>query len=319
MINFQCPNCSQKIEAEDAWGGKRVTCPTCGKTIEIPFSQERINTTIKLSAEDIVNNAPSLENRQQNAQDTKDNVFSNEHNQETQQDVSGFFRYRQIGKKFYVKGDYSVLFAIIEDCLLQNKFQIEEKDINAGYIKIKYSGKHKQFIIFYSEDDEIVIDFAKNNISFFNAINNLISTVDEALTLYKNGQCQFTQKYHAFPPSKFHKYKVDYTSPIRKWVAITPAIYILYYFIIMYLCIMFNDKSNYYNILRALKIGIYVLFITFLLIRIKYIIAIFHSRKKNCICLLIICIFIDIISLRLIDYILTECMIAEIFKDFHIF
>lgn len=36
MPLFSCPVCTQKIDAEEAWIGAQVACPTCGSAIEVP-------------------------------------------------------------------------------------------------------------------------------------------------------------------------------------------------------------------------------------------------------------------------------------------
>ncbi len=286
-------------------GGKRVTCPTCGKTIEIPFSQERINTTIKLTPQDIVNNVSFSENKE-TVEENCINDSSSDPKQKLNQASLNVFHYSRAKNRFTVKGDYSILFSVIEDYLIMKKFKIEEKDINAGYIKIKNNNYHRQFIIFYSEDDEIVIDFAKNDISFFNSINNLMSTVDEALFQYKNDKLQFKQKYHATPPTYFHKYEVDYTSTIKEWVIITPLVYIVYFFLGGFV----SDKEIFQigvvSWMRIFQIGILPLCIIFLIIRIIYLIKNFQSRtKKNIgLFLLFVCIFLDIFFTSLICFLL---------------
>jgi phage FluMu protein Com len=42
MINFQCPHCSQKVKANEAYAGKQVKCPKCGQAIRIPSAAEQI-------------------------------------------------------------------------------------------------------------------------------------------------------------------------------------------------------------------------------------------------------------------------------------
>lgn len=36
-FSFFCPNCNQELEAEEDWGGEKVECPKCKKTLTIPI------------------------------------------------------------------------------------------------------------------------------------------------------------------------------------------------------------------------------------------------------------------------------------------
>lgn len=42
MINFSCKNCSQKLNVEDKYSGKRVKCPKCGQVGVVPDSPDQI-------------------------------------------------------------------------------------------------------------------------------------------------------------------------------------------------------------------------------------------------------------------------------------
>src|SRR5687767_8776134 len=35
-MKFACPNCGQRLEAESAWTGRQINCPTCAAAIAIP-------------------------------------------------------------------------------------------------------------------------------------------------------------------------------------------------------------------------------------------------------------------------------------------
>ena len=42
MITFDCPYCHVKLDAEDMYAGKTVSCPGCGKACQIPDRQPAV-------------------------------------------------------------------------------------------------------------------------------------------------------------------------------------------------------------------------------------------------------------------------------------
>jgi len=44
-MKFACPNCGQRLEAESAWAGRQINCPTCSAAIAVPgdVPQEKPN------------------------------------------------------------------------------------------------------------------------------------------------------------------------------------------------------------------------------------------------------------------------------------
>jgi len=39
-MKFHCPNCNQRIEADDSYAGKTVDCPACSKAFAVPFPEK---------------------------------------------------------------------------------------------------------------------------------------------------------------------------------------------------------------------------------------------------------------------------------------
>lgn len=45
VMKFHCPNCNQRIEAEDLFAGKTVECPACSVPFTVPFPEKKIPPT----------------------------------------------------------------------------------------------------------------------------------------------------------------------------------------------------------------------------------------------------------------------------------
>src|SRR6185503_7594593 len=45
-FKFNCPSCSQKIQATSEWAGHTIQCPACQQNIQVPASPAPVQTAV---------------------------------------------------------------------------------------------------------------------------------------------------------------------------------------------------------------------------------------------------------------------------------